>query len=72
MSREQCEKAKDRWKAAKDVLLALDVAQRGKSVAYAACDYIVLQDKFLPHLFGDLRLGLNALARHYGLLARAA
>jgi len=72
MSPDQCEKFKARWKAAKSVLTELDIAQRGTSVTYAACDYIVLNDRFLPHLFGDLRLGLNALARHYGLVARRA
>ncbi len=72
LSPEQCAKAKKRWKDAKAVLVDLDTAQRGAATTYAAIDYIVLQERFLPHMFGDLRLGLNALARHYGLMARAA
>lgn len=70
MSTAQCAKAIGRWKAAKAVLVGLDIANRGASVVNAAVDYIVLQDKYLPHMFGDLQLGLNALARHYGLMAR--
>jgi hypothetical protein len=72
MTRAQAERAVDRWEKAKAVLGGLDAVQRGTAVAYAACDYIVLQDKELPHLIRHLRLGLDALARHYGLVTREA
>lgn len=32
---------------------------------YAALYYCVLMDQSLTHMVGDMRLGLNALARHY-------
>lgn len=72
MSPAQAKVAIANWKNAKDVLHNVDIEARGTCLAYAACDYIVLQDRFLPHMFGDLRLGLNALARHYGLVAKRA
>ncbi len=60
-----------RWKAACSALSRANEEHRS-SALYAACLYVVLRGEYLPHMFGDLRLGLNALARHYGLLARAA
>lgn len=72
VSPEQAAIAIANWRNAKAVLVNVDIEGRGTSLANAACDYIVLQERFLPHLFGDLRLGLNALARHYGLVAKRA
>src|SRR5207249_1043175 len=34
---------------------------------FAALHYFVMRDEFHAHMLGDLRLGLNALARHYGM-----
>jgi len=31
----------------------------------AALQYIVIEDRELPHMLGTLRLALNALARHF-------
>ncbi len=71
ISTEQSIKAKAHWKAACTALSRANEEHRSTAL-YAACQYVVLRDEFLPHLFGDLRLALNALSRHYGLLARAA
>jgi hypothetical protein len=68
---EQANRAKERWAEA-CLCLARTNQEHRTATIYAACDYIVLRDQYLPHLFGDLRLGLNALARHYGLVARRA
>ncbi len=68
---EQADRAKERWTEACLCLARVNQEHRTASI-YAACDYIVLRDQYLPHMFGDLRLGLNALARHYGLVARRA
>ena len=39
---------------------------------YGAMYAVLIRDVMLEPLLGDLRTGLNALAKHYGLLARAA
>ncbi|MFC3706056.1 hypothetical protein ACFOOL_14985 [Devosia honganensis] len=37
---------------------------------YAALDYIVCRDEQHWHMVGDVRLALNALAHHFGLLGK--
>lgn len=71
MSRAQAETAKKHWR---DACMALSVANipYPENVLFLACDRIALREEYQPHLHGDLRLGLNALARHFGLLARVA
>ena len=39
---------------------------------YAAIDLCVIKEIELHHMVGDVRLVLNALARHYGLDSRRA
>ncbi len=39
---------------------------------YGALYAVVIRDVMLEHLLGDTRTALNALVRHYGLMARAA
>ena len=39
---------------------------------YGALYEVLIRDLMLEHLLGDLRTALNALVKHYGLLARAA
>lgn len=56
-------------------LKAVQAAQNalGNTVTlFAALDMCVVRDLPLRHMVGDLRLVLNALAKHYGLGARAA
>lgn len=43
---------------------------RGIANLWAALSLIVLEDRPLPNLVGDLRYALNALAKHYGLEGR--
>lgn len=71
MTPEQCDKARRQWEDAVRALQEANAQHRSATI-FAACDYLVLRDEYHPHLFGDLRLGLNALARHYGLEARTA
>lgn len=48
-------------------------ALHNKANLLAALDLLLVRDMPLRHLVGDLRLALNAVARHHGLLgARAA
>lgn len=42
------------------------LANRGCNLI-AALDYVVRRDQALVHLFGDAKLALNVLARHFGL-----
>lgn len=63
-------KALKQWDAAKRALVEANIYHRGS--IYAACDYFALRDEMHLHMLGDLRVGLNALARHYGLVARRA
>lgn len=37
---------------------------------WAALDYLVGRDQQLPHLIGDLRLALNAIGHHLGMISR--
>lgn len=42
---------------------------RGSNM-WAALDYLVFRDQPHPHMIGDLRLALNAVGHHLGLIAR--
>lgn len=48
----------------------IEVGNRGN--LFGALDAVIRQNVELDHLLGDLRLALNALARHYGVDGRAA
>jgi len=71
VSPEQAKLARKRWDAAVRVLVEANMYHRAATL-YAAADYLVLRDEMHGHMVGDLRLALNALARHYGLVARRA
>ena len=45
---------------------------RNTANLFGALDVVIRQDKMLDHMLGDLRAGLNALVRHYGVAGRAA
>jgi hypothetical protein len=44
---------------------------RGANI-YAALDYLVLRNQEFPHMVGDMRIGLNAVAHYLGILTRRA
>lgn len=56
----------NRMQAARAALQAEQDALRLKANLWAAIDLMLDSDLMLRHLVGDLRLALNALARHYG------
>lgn len=35
---------------------------------FAAIDYLLVRDLELPHMIGDLRLALNAIGHHFGII----
>jgi hypothetical protein len=37
---------------------------------FAAIDYLLLRDEMHPHLIGDLRLALNAIGHHLGMIPK--
>lgn len=43
-----------------------ELDNRGRNLM-AALDYLVLRNEYHQHMVGDLRVGLNALSRHYGV-----
>jgi hypothetical protein len=68
---EQAMEARRRWGTVIGILQVANNAHRGSAI-YAACDYVVLRDIELSHLFPDMRLGLNAIVRAYRLGERSA
>lgn len=80
MTLEQVERAKARWEFVRDLLIGEDIRARGTAAVYAATYAIVIahgdhpdeRQAALDHLVPDLRLGLDAIARAYGWLERAA
>ncbi len=37
---------------------------------FAALDYLLVRDQQLPHMIGDLRLALNAIGHHMGIIQK--
>lgn len=62
---ERYDRAKARYDGAVDAILAENALHRGCNMP-AALELIVLRDVDVPHLHGDLRLALNALAHYFG------
>jgi hypothetical protein len=71
VSPENATRARSAWGTITGVIQAANNVHRGATI-YAACDYIVLRDEEQLHLLPSLRLGLNAIARAYGLAEKAA
>ncbi|WP_412058135.1 hypothetical protein [Bartonella sp. DGB2] len=55
-----------KWKAARDCLRDAQFDNPGENI-YAAIQYLILEDRTLPHLLGPLRIALNHLHRHFFL-----
>lgn len=65
-----CQRAVSKWEGIKQAVYAEQELYTHANM-WAALDYIVSQDTDLPHMIGDLRLGLNAVAHHLGIIAPA-
>lgn len=68
---EWCQRAVRKWEA---IQASIQTEQgfhenRGANM-WAALDYLVLRDQQHPHMIGDLRLALNAVGHHLGIIAR--
>ena len=64
-------RAKRRYLAMTRAVQEIANQHRGANL-FAALHYFVVRDEFHAHMLGDLRLGLNALAHHYGLAGAGA
>lgn len=69
---QQLAKWRAEYKAALDAVFAKQYEIRLNGNLYGALYAVLIRDVMLETLLGDLRTGLNALVKHYGLLARAA
>jgi hypothetical protein len=69
---EWCQRAVRKWEA---IQAAIQTEQgfhenRGANM-WAALDHLLARDQQLPHMIGDLRLALNAVGHHLGIIARS-
>lgn len=67
----RCKAAIARWNG---IQAAVQIEQgyhenRGANM-WAALDYLVLRDQQHPHMIGDLRLALNAIGHHMGIIPK--
>lgn len=60
-------RCRNKYKLAREAVREAQNALGLRSNLWAALSLIVEQDKELPHMIGDLRELLNALAHHYGI-----
>ncbi|WP_323015813.1 hypothetical protein [Devosia sp.] len=66
-----CKAAIARWKGIEDaVRLEQGYHENRGANMWAALDYLVGRDQQLPHMIGDLRLALNAIGHHMGMIPR--
>lgn len=67
---EWCRSMRRGWERILDCLNRVGVEHR--SPVLAAVDEILINEQDRPHLYGDLRLGLNAIHRHFLAASRSA
>lgn len=60
------------YKLSREAVQAKQDEIHGNGNLFGALSICVLQDQPLTHLVGDLRIALNALVRHYGLMRKSA
>lgn len=64
-----CRNAVQRYENAFKAVREAQEVHRGANM-YAAIDYLVVRNEQHPHMVGDCRLALNALAHHFGLMGK--
>ena len=66
-----CKNAKAKYDAAIEAVRETQNMHENRgSNLFAAIDYVVCRDEQQWHMVGDVRLALNALAHHFGLLGK--
>jgi hypothetical protein len=67
----RCKAAIARWKGIEDAVRHEQCLHENRGAnMWAALDYLVGRDQQLPHMIGDLRLALNAIGHHMGMIQR--
>lgn len=69
---ERSQRDRARYEATLKAVQDAQNALHGTATLFAALDFCLVRDMPLRHLVGDLRLALNALAKHYGLIGAKA
>lgn len=64
-----CQRAVSKWEGIKQAVYSEQEIHSHANM-WAALDYIVGRDQHLPHMIGDLRLALNAIGHHLGMIQR--
>lgn len=68
---EWCKKKIKEFEKIKDAVKAEQSLHRNRGAnMFAAIDLILHRDETMPHLVGDLRLALNAIGHHLGMIQR--
>lgn len=66
-----CQRQIEKWDGIKKaVQLEQGYHENRGANMWAALDYLVGRDEQHPHMIGDLRLGLNAIGHHLGMIHR--
>lgn len=65
----RCKSAISKWEAVNKAVQDEQVIHRHANM-YAALDYIICRNEDHPHMYGDCRLALNAVAHHFGMLGK--
>lgn len=66
-----CQRAVAKWEGIKAaVYLEQGFHENRGANMWAALDYLVIRDEQHPHMIGDLRLALNAIGHHLGMIPR--
>lgn len=67
----RCQAAIAKFDGIRDAVRAEQCLHENKGAnMWAALDYLVGRDQQLPHMVGDLRLALNAIGHHMGMMQR--
>lgn len=68
---EWCRKAIAKFEAVKAAIMAEQCLHENRGAnMFAAVDYLLVRDQEFPHMIGDLRLALNAIGHHFGIIHR--
>lgn len=64
-----CQRAVAKWEGIKQAIYAEQEIHTGANM-WAAVNYLLDRDEQMPHMIGDLRLALNAIGHHLGIILK--
>jgi hypothetical protein len=65
----RCKSAIAKWEAVQRAVQDEQAIHRHANM-YAALDYLICRNEDHPHMYGDCRLALNAVAHHFGMMGK--